>query len=85
MLVRYTLIIWVIKFPTENDMVYFMSHLFNLIFVIDDHGFDGNNINDIKDLTVKKKKKIGALNIKTKNLFSVVQRWLELKPGFKDC
>ena len=36
----YTLIIWVIKVPNENDM-------------IDDHGYDGNHENGIIYLTDK--------------------------------
>ena len=35
-LIRYTQIIWVIKVPTENDMVYFIHTQ-----GIDDHGYDG--------------------------------------------
>ena len=41
MLIRYTLTIWVIKVPTENDMY----GIFNPFIVIDNHGYDGKHIN----------------------------------------
>ena len=43
-------IIWVNKVPTENDILY---GIFNPYIGIDDHSYDGNHINGIKDLTDK--------------------------------
>ena len=39
---------WVIKVPTENDMVYLNPYI-----VMNDHSYDGNHINGIIDLTYK--------------------------------